>query len=68
MKEISWEEYAEEYINLLDERDIKEGINLESLNECCLLCSEHTAEKCHRRLLAEYLQELNSDIEIIHLQ
>lgn len=67
-KEISWEEYAEEYISLLDERDIKDGINLESLNECCLLCSEHTAEKCHRRLLAEYLQELNSDIEIIHLQ
>jgi uncharacterized protein (DUF488 family) len=67
-KAISWNEYAKEYIGLLDERNISVAVNTESLHECCLLCSEHTAEKCHRRLLAEYLQNLNSDIEIIHLQ
>ena len=67
-KEISWDEYAEEYIGLLDERDISREVNIASLHECCLLCSEHTAEKCHRRLLAEYLKKLNLDIEIIHLQ
>jgi hypothetical protein len=32
------------------------------------LCSEHSPEKCHRRLLAEYLQKLNPDIQIIHLK
>lgn len=67
-KEISWDNYAEEYIDLLDDRNIREEVDIASLHECCLLCSEHTAEKCHRRLLAEYLQKLNSDIEIIHLQ
>ena len=67
-KEISWDEYAEVYIDLLDERNIRGEVDIASLHECCLLCSEHTAEKCHRRLLAEYLQEFNSNIEIIHLQ
>lgn len=67
-KEISWDEYAEEYIGLLEERHIRGEVDIASLHECCLLCSEHTAEKCHRRLLAEYLQKLNSDIEVIHLQ
>ena len=67
-KEISWDKYAEEYIGLLDGRNISREVNIVSLHECCLLCSEHTAEKCHRRLLAEYLKKLNSDIEIIHLQ
>ena len=67
-KEISWDEYAEEYIELLEERHVRGEVDIASLHECCLLCSEHTPEKCHRRLLAEYLQESNSDIEIIHLQ
>ena len=67
-KEISWDEYTEEYIGLLDERNIRKEVDIVGLHECCLLCSEHTAEKCHRRLLAEYLQRLNSSIEIIHLQ
>lgn len=67
-KEISWDEYTEEYIGLLDERNISKEVDIASLHECCLLCSEHTAEKCHRRLLAEYFQQLNSDIEAIHLQ
>jgi uncharacterized protein YeaO (DUF488 family) len=67
-KEISWQEYTEAYLNLLDTRNIKEIISGESLNQCCLLCSEHSPEKCHRRLLAEYLQEIQPDIQIFHLQ
>ncbi len=67
-KEISWKKYTEEYLDLLDSRNIKETINVKSLHECCLLCSEHSPEKCHRRLLAEYLQGINPDIQIVHLQ
>lgn len=37
------------------------------LSEVCFLCSEPTPEKCHRRLLAEYLKEQYPEIEIIHL-
>jgi len=31
----------------------------------CLLCSESTAEKCHRRLVAEIMK--NDGAEVIHL-
>ena len=33
----------------------------------CLLCSESTAERCHRRLLAEHIGDKGEDIEIEHL-
>ncbi|OJJ14991.1 hypothetical protein BKI52_40425 [marine bacterium AO1-C] len=65
--QITWEKYEEEYLNLLDIRKVKTKVEIEKLNENCLLCSEHTAEKCHRRLLAEYFQEVNPNVEIIHL-
>jgi uncharacterized protein (DUF488 family) len=64
---INWGEYEKEYISLLDERNIVEQIDFEKLNDSCLLCSEHKPERCHRRLLAEYLQGRNQEIEIIHL-
>jgi uncharacterized protein (DUF488 family) len=67
-KNISWDEYTREYIHLLATRNVKEEVDTEALHQCCLLCSEHSPEKCHRRLLAEYLKEINPDIEIIHLQ
>lgn len=66
-KKLSWEEYETEYLNLLDMRHIAQRTNIEALHENCLLCSEHTPEKCHRRLLAEYLQAVRNDIEIVHL-
>ena len=67
-KNMTWEEYEDEYLNLLDMRKIKKKVNIEKLHENCLLCSEHTVEKCHRRLLAEYLKVANNDVEIIHLK
>ena len=42
-------------------------MDIEKLHENCLLCSEHTPEKCHRRLLAEYLKQTNTNIDIVHL-
>lgn len=66
-KKMSWQEYEIDYLNLLDSRKIVQKINVDSLHSNCLLCSEHTPEKCHRRLLAEYLKEVRNDIEIIHL-
>jgi uncharacterized protein (DUF488 family) len=66
-KKISWQEYEIEYLNLLDMRKVAKKTNIDSLHENCLLCSEHTPEKCHRRLLAEYLKQVKTNIEIIHL-
>ena len=65
---ITWEEYENEYLNLLDIRKIKSKVDIRKFHQSCLLCSEHTAEKCHRRLLAEYFQEVNNEVEIIHLK
>ena len=31
----------------------------------CFLCAEETAERCHRRLVAEYM--MDNDVEVIHL-
>jgi uncharacterized protein (DUF488 family) len=67
-KKLSWEEYEVEYLNLLDIRKIEKNINLETLHQNCLLCSEHSPEKCHRRLLAEYLQAKFSTIKVKHLK
>lgn len=66
-KKMSWQEYEIAYLNLLDMRHIAQKTNVEKLHENCLLCSEHTPEKCHRRLLAEYLKHVKNDVEIIHL-
>jgi uncharacterized protein (DUF488 family) len=67
-KGMTWDEYEVEYLNLLDMRHIAQKVNIEHLHKNCLLCSEHTPEKCHRRLLAEYLQHVKGDIKIIHLK
>ena len=66
-KKLSWEEYEIEYLNLLDIRNIKSKVDIEELHKNCFLCSEHTAEKCHRRLLAEYFKHINDNVKIIHL-
>jgi uncharacterized protein (DUF488 family) len=66
-KKMTWLEYEMEYLNLLDMRKVAQKTDVEKLNEHCLLCSEHTPEKCHRRLLAEYLKHVKGEIEIIHL-
>ncbi len=66
-KEMTWGEYEVEFLNLIDMRKLKEKVNVEKLHNHCLLCSEHGPEKCHRRLLAEYFQHINNDVEIIHL-
>ena len=66
-KEITWPQYEVEYLNLLDVRKIGDKVDIEKLHKGCLLCSEHTPEKCHRRLLAEYLQARFTGIKIHHL-
>jgi len=67
-KEMTWEEYEVAYLNLLDMRKVNKKTDIEKLHKSCLLCSEHTAEKCHRRLLAEYLKVVNTNVSIIHLE
>jgi len=66
-KQIVWAEYEKQFLELMRERRVHEVIPREVIANGCLLCSESTPEKCHRRLVAEYLQRAWSGLEITHL-
>lgn len=65
---ITWSEYEVTYDEILRSRFLDQLSN-DVLENGCILCSEPTANQCHRRLAAEYLQSTYPDkeIEIIHL-
>jgi uncharacterized protein (DUF488 family) len=65
-KVITWEEFETLYKKQIEDSKALLGLNKSDFDGACLLCSEETAEKCHRRLLAEELAKL-WDVEIIHL-
>lgn len=68
-KDKNWSNYERRFIHLLRERNIIEKLDksLFEKNNCCLLCSEPTPEKCHRRLVGEFLADHWEDVNIIHL-
>jgi uncharacterized protein (DUF488 family) len=62
-----WDTYERQFLALMDERRIeKKGIK-RTISNGCLLCSEDKPERCHRRLVAEYLNKEWGDVEIVHL-
>lgn len=62
-----WAGYVTQFEALMDERGIPNGLNPTDFADACLLCSEATAEQCHRRLIAERLAKHWPQVEIIHL-
>ena len=67
-KEVSWDEYEVQYSALIQERDVARVLNRATFaGPTVLLCSEATAEHCHRRLVAEHLSQAWGDLEIDHL-
>ena len=65
-----WRWYEDHFIPVLEQRKIETSIESADLDHVCLLCSESKSEKCHRRLVAEYLCDTWADrikVEIIHL-
>ena len=66
-KSADWGRYERQFLDLMRERQIDKTLNPGVLDRGCLLCSEETPEHCHRRLVAEYLQQHWIDVEIVHL-
>ena len=67
-KKGSWDIYTESYLALIQSRKVESALSRENFQrKTVLLCSEATAEHCHRRLALEYLQKEWSGIRIIHL-
>jgi uncharacterized protein (DUF488 family) len=52
-----WDDYARQFHALMQERRIERHFRPEALAGSCMLCSEATPHRCHRRLVCEYLNE-----------
>jgi uncharacterized protein (DUF488 family) len=63
----AWGDYEREFNALIRERGIARH-SRELLREGdCLLCSEFTPDQCHRRIVAEHLQQEQPELKVIHL-
>jgi len=62
-----WQIYEQGFLSLMRERRIEQTVSRDVLADSCLLCSEDKPNHCHRRLVAEYLKEHWSDVDICHL-
>jgi uncharacterized protein (DUF488 family) len=66
-KKISWNDYEAKYIHLINERKIENELKNIDFNRACLLCSEKSAEQCHRRLAANTIRDMFMVEKVIHL-
>lgn len=62
-----WYNYERDFLELMKSRQIETSVSKDTLADGCLLCSEEKPDRCHRRLVAEYLMRHWGDIDIIHL-
>ena len=64
-----WDRYVRRFEALMDERGVPQTLDRDLFTEraCCLLCSEATPDRCHRRLVAERLARHWSGVEVVHL-
>lgn len=63
-----WRVYEDKFFDLMEKRSIEKSVKPEILDGGCLLCSEHKPHHCHRRLVAEYLNEKwGGNITVKHL-
>ena len=68
-KNITWSDYELKYNKLMRERNAACMFRdrFVQYERICLLCSEETPQKCHRRLLAELIADTGKNILIKHL-
>ena len=65
----SWQAYEVQFMDLMRQRQIEEKLDRAGFTKSptALLCSEKTAEHCHRRLVLEYLRDKWGDVSAMHL-
>lgn len=67
-RRITWNAYAKRFLALMRERRIEQEVDIGLFDQSSvLLCSEQTAEHCHRRLVLEYLKREWGSLAIRHL-
>lgn len=62
-----WATYEKDFLALMERRHIETTVEMEMIDEGCLLCSEDKPHHCHRRLVAEYLQRHWPQVSVQHL-
>ncbi|MDM8551759.1 DUF488 domain-containing protein [Desulfobacterales bacterium HSG2] len=63
-----WSVYEPRFLSLMAERNIEDEMTGKITDGDCLLCSEKEPDECHRRLVAEYLNDKWGNIETEHIQ
>jgi uncharacterized protein (DUF488 family) len=66
-KKGSWTDFESTFKCVMASRKIEEIAKNVLRENDCFLCSEPTPEHCHRRLVAEHLQEKLGNLKVIHL-
>ncbi len=67
-KAIDWRRFEERFLRLMAEREVEARLSPALFDvPTVLLCSEPVAERCHRRLVLEYLQKQWGGLTIVHL-
>jgi len=64
-----WPGYEKSFREILESRPALDIFTKasENFNAVCLLCTEVKPDKCHRRLVAEYIANKMNNIAVIHL-
>ena len=63
-----WSAYEASFLDLMKRRQVESVLSLADFeSRTALLCSEASAERCHRRLVCEYLADHWPSIRAIHL-
>lgn len=63
-----WSDYERRFVELLRERQIERAFSPDDFSvPTALLCSEATADNCHRRLVIEYWQAHWPVLQPVHL-
>ena len=66
-KNIDWQMYESKFAELLESRNPILRIKGLNIDHACLLCAEPKPDKCHRRLVANYIKRYYSEMQIQHL-
>ena len=64
----SWQDYERQFLELMAQRGVESKLDRSIfLRPTVLLCSELKPDRCHRRLVLEYLAEKWGDLNATHL-
>ena len=69
-KAIPWPEYERRFLDLMAERQVESAIDVGAWTSraTVLLCSEPTAQRCHRRLVLDYLRRtVAPQLQVVNL-